>query len=172
MGADLPVGSITKKNIIDYKQALQETPTRYTLRFPRLTLPQAIKANAKLSEPFQTLAPQTINMKWLSHLSSIFSWAVENAHLSDNPAHGVQVATGKKANRKPSYLPFSKSELKKIFGDPIFAEPTTYGLNQWALLVMLYTGVRNSSEMARMKLENIYEEQGVRMSRSMLNFVE
>lgn len=161
MGGEVAVRAITKKNVIDYKLALLETPNRYTMRFPGLTLPQAIKANAKLTEPFATLAPKTINMKWLSHLSSILQWASNNGHIETNPAQGIRVDTGSKVHRVASYLPFTKDELQTIFGDPIFADPASYGTNQWALLVMLYTGVRNSSEMARMKLANIYEEQGV-----------
>lgn len=161
MGSEVALRAITKKNVIDYKQTLLETPNRYTMRFPGLTLPQAIKANAKLAEPFATLAPKTINMKWLSHLSSILQWASNNGHIETNPAQGIRVDTGSKVHQKASYEPFSKDELQIIFGDPIFAQPTTYETKQWALLVMLYTGVRNSSEMARMRLVNIYEEQGV-----------
>ena len=106
-------------------------------------------------------APKTINMKWLSHLSSILQWASNNGQVETNPAQGVMVDTGSKVHREPSYLPFTKDELKLIFGTELFRDPSTYGLNQWALLVMLFTGVRNSSEMARMKLTNIYTEQGV-----------
>lgn len=161
LGSDRAVASITKQNIIDYKQALLKTPNRYTMRFPGLTLPQAIKANQKLAEPVSTLAPKTINMKWLSHLSSILQWASNNGYTASNPAREVRVDTGSKVHREPSYLPFTKEELKQIFGNHIFSDPSTYGLNQWALLVMLYTGVRNSSEMARMKLANIYKEQSI-----------
>ncbi|UWQ91986.1 hypothetical protein K3727_04085 [Rhodobacteraceae bacterium M382] len=157
MGGEVAVRAITKKNVIDYKQALLEAPNRYTRRFPGLTLPQAIKANAKLAEPFATLAPKTINMKWLSHLSSVLQWSSNNGHIDTNPAQGIRVDTGSKVHRGASYLPFTRDELQTIFGDPIFADPAAYGLNQWALLVMLYTGVRNSSEMARMRLVNIYE---------------
>ena len=162
MGGDTALGSTTKKLVIDYKQALLDTPTRYTLRFPGLTLPQAIKANRKREKPFETLAPKTINMKWLSHLSSIFQWASNNGHIDTNPAQGIRVDTGSKVHKEASYLPFTKDELRKIFGTEMFQSPPSYGLNQWALLLMLFTGVRNSSEMARMKLENIYREQGVR----------
>lgn len=161
MGGDASLKSITKKMVIDYKQALLATPNRYTMRFPGLTLPQAIKANGKLPEPFPTLAPKTINMKWLSHLSSILQWASNNGHIETNPAQGIRVDTGSKVHREPSYLPFTKDELKTIFGHPMFGDPSSYSLNQWALLVMHYTGVRNSSEMAAMALDNIYEEQGV-----------
>lgn len=161
MGGDVSVVDVTKNNVIDYKQMLLKTPNRYTTRFPGLTLPQAVKANAKLSEPHSPLAPKTINMKWLSHLSTVLQWASNNGHIDNNPAQGIRVDTGSKVHREPSYLPFSKDEVRTIFGHAMFAAPSTYGLNQWALLVMLYTGVRNSSEMARMKLSNIYEEQGV-----------
>lgn len=161
MGGETSLRAITKKNVIDYKQALLETPNRYTMRFPGLTLPQAIKANAKRVEPIPTLAPKTINMKWLSHLSTILQWASNNGHIDTNPAQGVRVDTGSKVHREPSYLAFTREELKQIFGQPMFNDPKTYGLNEWALLVMLYTGVRNSSEMAGMKLSNIFEEQGI-----------
>lgn len=161
MEGDTPLRAITKKHVIDYKQALLETPTRYTLRFPGLTLPQAIKANRKLEVPFETLAPKTINMKWLSHLSSILQWASNNGHIEINPAQGIRVDIGSKVHAEPSYLPFTKEELNKIFGGDLFEDPRSYGMNQWALLIMLFTGVRNSSEMARMGLENIYIEQGV-----------
>ena len=159
MGGEVAVRPITKKDVIRYKQALLETPNRYTMRFPGLTLPQAVKANAELAEPFKTLAPKTINMKWLSHLSTILQWASNNGHIEMNPAQGIRVDTGSRIHRGASYLPFNKDELKIIFGDPIFADPASYGMKQWALLVMLYTGVRNSSEMARMQLANIYKEQ-------------
>jgi integrase len=161
MGGETSVRVISKKNVIDYKKALLETPNRYTMRFPGLTLPQAIKANAKRATPFATLAPKTINMKWLSHLSTILQWASNNGHIDSNPAQGVRVDTGSKVHREPSYLPFTKDELKLIFSQPMFSDPKKYGLNEWALLVMLFTGVRNSSEMAGMKLSNILEEQGI-----------
>ncbi len=161
LGHPVAVRSITKQNVIDYKRALLELPNRYTTRFPGLTLPQAIKANAKRPEPFGTLAPKTINMKYLSHLSTVLQWASNNGHIDNNPAQGVKVDTGGKAQQEKSYLHFDRDDLKKIFGHEMFADPARYELKQWATLVMLYTGVRNSSEMSGMKLKNIYEERGV-----------
>ena len=119
---------------ICHKQALLQTPNRYSTQFPGLTLPQAIEANAKLPEPFATLAPKTINMKWLSHLSSILQWASNNGHIDTNPAQGIRVDTGSKVHREASCLPFTKDELNVIFRQPIFADPKVYGLNEWALL--------------------------------------
>ena len=95
-----------------------------------IALPQAIKANRKLEVPFDTLAPKTINMKWLSHLSSILQWDSNNGHLDANPAQGIRVDTGSKVHKEPSYLPFTKDELKKIFGSDLCKDPRSYGLNQ------------------------------------------
>lgn len=161
MGGPVAVRSITKCDVIGYKQALLETPTRYTLRFKGLTLPQAIKANAKRATPFETLDAQTINMKWLSHLSTILQWASNNGHIDSNPAQGVRVDTGSAVHKAPTRLPFTKGEIARIFGTDLFAKPASYTTRQWALLVALYTGARASSEIARIKLADIREEQGV-----------
>ena len=161
LGGDVPVRSITKAQMIGYKQALLKTPTRYAQRFPGLNLPQAIKANAKRAEPFETLDPQTINMKWLSHLSSLMQWGEKNDYLATNPAKGVRVDTGADAHRERSRVPFDAGDLKRIFGNPLFADPATYATKQWALLLALYTGARSSSELARLRVADLTTEQGV-----------
>lgn len=139
-GGPIAVHAITRKDVIAYKQVLLETPTRYTQRFRSLTLPQAIKANHNRPEPFETLDPQTINMKWLSHLSSILQWAANNGHIKVNPAQGVRVDTGSAKHRGPSRLPFDQADLQRIFGTALFTNPKPYTTKQWALLVALYTG--------------------------------
>ncbi|MGY3438659.1 MULTISPECIES: hypothetical protein [unclassified Marinovum] len=116
VGGEIAVRLITKRQIIEYKLALLETPTHYRTRFPGLTLPQAIKANDKLDKPYAKLAPKTIIMKWLSHLSSVLQWASNNGHIEAKPAQGVRVDTGSNVHREPSYLPFNRNELKQIFG--------------------------------------------------------
>jgi integrase len=159
LSKDIPARSITRGDLLAYKQALLETPSRYAQRFPGLTLPQAIKANAKRKQPFSTLDPATINMKWLSHLSTIFRWASNNGYLDSNPADGVRVDEGH-GYKEPSRVPFSQGDLKRIFGSDLF-KTKPYETKQWALLVALYTGARSSSEIARIRLCDIYEEQGV-----------
>lgn len=160
MGAAVPVRSITRADMLGYKQALLKTPNRYSLRFKGMTLPQAIKANAKRKEPFATLDPQTINMKWLSHISTILKWASNNGYVDANPASGVRVDEGH-GFKEPSRVPFSPDDLKAIFGSDLFKNPAKYGTHQWALLVALYSGARSSSEIARIRLDDIYKEQEI-----------
>lgn len=161
VGHSVPVKAITRQQVIGYKQALLETPTRYTMRFTGLTLPQAIKANAKREIPYETLDPKTINMKWLSHLSSVLQWAANNGHVELNPAKGVRVDTGSETHMEPPRLPFEKSEIQRIFGHPMFTDPNTYSTRQWAVLMALYTGARASNEFSGIVLDEIQEEQGV-----------
>ena len=159
IGSAVSVRSIARADVLAYKQALLQTPSRYTLRFPGLTLPQAIKANEKRKEPFQTLDPATINMKWLSHLSTILRWASNNGYIEANPAVGVRVDEGN-GFKERSRVPFTQDDLKRIFGSDLFKEPD-YKTKQWALLLALYTGARSSSEIARIRLRDVYEEQGI-----------
>jgi integrase len=160
MGSALPVRSITRTDILAYKGALLQTPNRYTARFRGLTLPQAIKANGKLEKPIPTLDPKTINLKWLSHLSSIFRWGANNGMVDVNPAAGIRVDEGK-GYQEPTRVPFTQDDLKAIFSNELFKHPARYETPQWALLLALYTGARSSSEIARIRLADIYEEQGV-----------
>lgn len=159
MGGKAAARSITRTDILAYKQALLRTPSRYSMRFPGLTLPQAIKANEKREKPFPTLDPATINMKWLSHLSTLFCWASNNGYIDDNPAIGVRVDEGN-GYKEPSRVPFSQDDLKRIFGSELFTQKP-YGTKQWAMLLALYTGARSSSEIARIRLCDVFEEQGV-----------
>ena len=59
-------------------------------------------------------------------------------------------------------MPFTQQELERIFRDPMFSDPETYETRHWAVLLALYTGARSSSELARLTLGDLREEQGVR----------
>ncbi len=160
LGQGTPAASITRQDMLAYKRALLETPSNYRKRFPGKWLKQAIEENKKLTEPYPTLDPGTINDKWLSHISTIMKWCEANGLLPDNVARGVKVDQGK-GFKEPTRVPFSPDDLKRIFGTDLFADPKAYDTHQWALLVALYTGARSSSEIARIKLADIYQEQGV-----------
>lgn len=152
--------SITTTDMRNYKNALLETPSNYAVRFPGMLLPKAIAANKKRAKPYPTLNAATINEKWLSHISTIMGWAVKNGYLEYNPARGIKVDLGK-GYKEPTRVAFTPDDLKRIFGSPLFADPAQYETQQWALLVALYTGARSSSEIARIKLSDVYQEQGV-----------
>ena len=160
LGQGTPAASITKQDMLAYKRALLELPANYRQRFPGKWLLQAIELNKARKEPYPTLNPGTINDKWLSHISTIMKWCEENAPLPSNIARGVKVDQGK-GFKEPPRVAFSADDLTRIFGTPLFADPATYGEQQWALLIALYAGARSSSEVARIKLADIFQEQGI-----------
>ena len=160
VGDDRPVRSITRQEMLDYKNALIKTPANCQQRFPGLTIPEAIKANAERDEPYPVLHPNTINKKWLSHTNTIFSWAKKNMLIDENPCDGIKVDSGN-GFREPSRVAFAPSDIRAIFSNEFFADPSNYESRHWALLIALYTGARSSSEIRRIKLSDIYQEQGI-----------
>ncbi len=160
LGQGTPAASITKQDMLAYKRALLELPANYRQRFPGMWLLQAIEANKARADPYPTLNATTINEKWLSHISTIMAWCEANTLLPNNVARGVKVDQGK-GFKEPTRIAFSGDDLKRIFGTPLFADPTTYGTRQWALLIALHTGARSSSEIARIKMTDIFQEQGI-----------
>ena len=144
-----PVCEITVQNMQSYKRALLRTPSNYTKRFPGLTLPEAIEANAKRAEPFDTLNPNTITDKWLSHVKAILAWCVDNAIIPDNPAAGVKVDQGA-GQKDPPRVPFSPGDLAKIFGPPLFGPGIKLETRQWVVLVALHTGVTTTGRYGKL----------------------
>ena len=160
LGKDKPVSSITRQDMLRYKNALIITPANCQQRFPGLTIPQAIKANSERSVPYPVLHPNTINKKWLSHTNTILSWAKKNLFIDENPCDGIKVDNGS-GFHAPSRVAFSRGDIHAIFSNHFFSNPKLYDSRHWALLIALYTGARSSSEIRRIKLSDIYREQGI-----------
>ena len=160
LGEGRAARNIFRTDLQDYKRALMKLPANYRQRFPGLTLPEAIVANSRRDAPYAPLNPQTINNKWLSHISSIMNWCYNEGLLTENPARGVRVDVGS-GFVEPSRAKFDQDDLIKMFGSELFAKPAIYESRQWALLIALYTGARSSSEIRRIKLSDVYLEQGI-----------
>ncbi|WP_293808403.1 tyrosine-type recombinase/integrase [uncultured Bosea sp.] len=159
LGEAKPAYRITRQDVLAYKNALLETPANYTKRFPDKTLPETIRLNKARKEPFPTLNATTINDKWLSRLSALLTWCVNNSVIPDNPAKGVRVD---QSNRDPDddrdY--FRDADLQKIFAAPLFDPSPKLTEKRWALLIALYSGMR-ASEIAQLRLDSISEVRGV-----------
>ncbi|MGO4173782.1 DUF6538 domain-containing protein [Bosea sp. TAF32] len=138
-----PAYRITRQDVLAYKNALLETSANYTKRFPDKTLPEAIRSNKARKEPFPTLNATTINDKWLSRLSAMLTWCVNNSVIPDTPAKGVRVD---QSNRDPDedrdY--FREADLQKILAAPLFDPSPKLTEKRWAMLIALYSGMRTS----------------------------
>lgn len=150
LGESRAAYAITKQDVLDYKNALVRTPSNYTKRFPGLTLPQAVTANAARKVPFPTLSAVTINDKWLARLHSILAWCKNNVITPDNVASEIRVAVAKGSGERPRY-PFPPADLAAIFEKPVDDIE-----KHWAMLIALFSGAR-ASEIAQMKLDSVRE---------------
>ncbi|WP_161138815.1 site-specific integrase [Propylenella binzhouense] len=159
LGGPRPVYAITRRDVNAYKNALLDTPTNASKRFPGLTLPEAIEANKQRPTPFPTLTARTVADKWLQRLHAIFAWCAGNDIIPDNPASGVQVRY-KKDKSKPPRVPFTPGDLSAIFGPPAFAPGKALGETEWAMLISLFAGTR-PSELAQMRLDSVRHVRGV-----------
>jgi integrase len=88
-----------------------------------------------------TQSARTINKK-MSFLTDLFKWAINNGHYHQpaNPCEGLRIAQSKTA-KVTSYLPFSDSDIGKIFSANYRAfmrEDHDY----WIPLIGLYSGIR------------------------------
>ena len=154
-----PLYRITRQDVNAFKRALGETPSNYTKRFGGLRLPEAIKANKARKTPYPNLNTKTINDKYLSKLHSILNWCVRNDLIPDNPATGIKVEAVKDKST-PSRIPFSPSDLTRLFSPEHFGSDKPLAEFEWAMLISLFSGMR-ASELAQIKLDSIRHERGI-----------
>ena len=158
LGEPKPLYRITRQDVQGFKRALQELPSNHAKRFPGKTLPEAIKANKERATPYAPLDSGTINDKHLSKLRSMLNWCVNNDVIPDNPAIGIKIDTVK-GKGQPPRLPFSPTDLTKIFSAELFDTSKPFSEDQWAAVCALFTGTR-ASELAQVKLDSVRHERG------------
>ena len=158
LGEPKPLYRITRQDVQSFKRALQELPSNHAKRFPKMTLPEAIKANKARATPYAPLDSGTINDKHLSKLRSMLNWCVNNDVIPDNPAIGIKIDTVK-GKGQPPRLPFSPADLTKIFSPELFDTGKPFSEDQWAAVCALFTGTR-ASELAQVKLDSVRHERG------------
>ena len=161
-GEPRPVYKITRRDVIDYKNALLELPAHYQKRFPKLNMREATTANKKLPAPYPLLKPHTVNAKWLSCLRTLLNWCVSNDVIPDNPANGIK--PNYQASSKPPRVNFDPTDLTRIFSKSLFGCSKPWGETQWAYLLSLYCGTR-PSELAQVKLDSIGQERDILVMR-------
>lgn len=133
---NLPVRGITKAHVREFKDAM--------LR--------------------QGLSPRTVQEKCLAFIKAIFTWAVNNGYIDDNPASGLNVTRSKVENT--ARLPYSVDDLNKIFRMPIYTtgeRPKAGGGDaaKWIPLLALFTGAR-LEELGQLHVADVKITEGIR----------
>ncbi|WP_448203986.1 DUF6538 domain-containing protein [Azospirillum sp. sgz302134] len=168
-----PIGEVTKRDFLEFRKLLEETPTNAKQRFQGKTLPEAAALNRRRTQPFPTLESKTIN-KWLSPLRVLFAMAAEELWIDDNPAADIRARTTKADRRRDKRHPFSAEQLAHIFQAPLFVgcesdtqtkKPGTHKVKDhrfWVPLVALFTGAR-PTELAQLLVTDLIQRDGIWM---------
>ena len=154
---DLPIQSITRKKVGDFKQTLRK-------------LPPNIKKNPKyrkksISEIVRMEVPKVMSdttvSKYLTRVGALFNYARKNGLFEgENPATGMNPPKAKRPHE--ARAPFSKEDLVKLFSSEDYIEdkhkePYQY----WMPILALFTGAR-LNELAQLELSDVKQaEDGV-----------
>jgi integrase len=115
MGSDRRTATIEKPHIEQFKNALSARPRAMTAKQRALSLPELLKTLDPDGD-FEKVTPTTVG-KAISFLNSFLDWCERNGHIAKNPAVGMKPPGWKRTH---SRLPFSSTELQRIFSAPIF----------------------------------------------------
>lgn len=166
IGEQTAVHEITRRRIQDFVNDLAFMPKSMSLRFPEMTLQQAIDANDAREKPFPPASANTIRDNYFSVVRWVLNYAVELDALPSNPTNGVKISGADKGRRSVRKPPFKVEELNAMFRQPVFAgcesanRPNTPGdfhfddHRKWTPLLMLFSGAR-PSEIAQLAVSDV-----------------
>lgn len=161
---------VTRREVAAFKDLLLHTPSNWSKRYRGKPLPEVVKLAAKDERP--RLSSRTVNDKYLAPLSTVLKWAVTNGYITENPAHGVKVATAGKAARKKARAPFTVSQLQTLFDAPLFTgcrtnrdyrRPGTHRVRDhrfWVPLIGLFSGAR-LNEIGQLRKQDFERVSGI-----------
>jgi len=144
-GPDKLISDIGRDDCRQFMDVVRHLPANAKKKFPKKTLME-ISALAK-ERGMKPIAALTIN-KYLSKLSAMLKWAVEEELLDRNPAIGLKVADP--VHQQDKRLPFSDDQLKKIFT----ALEDRNGAEYWVPYIGLYNGMR-LNEICQLNVEDV-----------------
>jgi integrase len=142
---DMPVRQITRKHVREFREALQDIPTRRTGALRKAPLPELVKW-AKAHPSAERLSAATVN-KSLGAVQAVAVWARDNGLIPDDVPWSDPVANMRLEEPAPEREPWEIAELNVLFASPVYAQgqrPKAGGgeAAHWLPLLGLYTGAR------------------------------
>ena len=159
---DLPVKTMTKAHMREFKTALVNCPANIPSQFSGKPFAQAVEWGIQHPD-VPRLSAGTINDRGLGALSAIFGWAVENDLMESNPRRGIKVPEPKVRGDKRR--PYNTDDLRLIFNLKIFENPPQRpkaGAGEaarWLPLIALFTGAR-LQEIGQLRVADISHDCG------------
>lgn len=157
VGSDIPVQTIRKDHVREFKQALQRMPRVLTAKRRKMTVPQIIASMGELCDD-EKLSNVTVN-KQLGALSSVLTWAMDNGYIETSPASRVRAKI--RSNTKKRF-PYDDEDLTTIFCSPIYTTERSQATASqfWLPLMALWMGAREE-ELGQATVADVRREDGI-----------
>jgi integrase len=157
VGPDFRVRDLTREDFRQVQDVLKDLPSNATKRWKGKKLAQV--ARIAREKGIASMHPRTSN-GYLSKISTLMNWALDEGYVDRNQAKGLRVA-GPKGSRKDGRDPFTPEQLKAIFEDNTFTDPSRpRNAAFWLPLLGLFTGAR-LNELCQLKADDVAEYDGV-----------
>ncbi|MEO1188550.1 MAG: DUF6538 domain-containing protein [Pseudomonadota bacterium] len=151
---DKPIRRVSKADVRDFRQAVEQLPTRPNKAIRDLPVQEMIRHAAENQMP--RLSVETVR-KHISAVRAVFEWAVNNDLLDHNPA---QKMAPKKEPPNEKRLSFNQSDLAKIFDPRTYYDYPANAADFWMPLICLYSGAR-IEEVAQLHCTDIQYEENI-----------
>ena len=158
------IGEATAVNTIDddmvqaARAAVAKLPVNRVLKYPKLTVAQAIEQGAK--DKRATLSPISQSVM-LDTLRDVLKLATRKKYVPSNPAEGLKPLAKDKVALGDKRKPFTEAQIAQFFASPFYKAVAagTYkkpdaAWRKWLPLLMAFTGAR-PNELCQLHLDDL-----------------
>jgi integrase len=142
---DIPVAKITRRHVLQFREALQDLPVRRSGKLRSATLPELVEWS-KQHPRAPRVSNATVN-KLLGGVQAVALWARDNGLIPDDVPWADPFANMRLSEDPSTREPWQLEELRLLFTSAVFTEGArpTAGRGEaafWLPLLGLFTGAR------------------------------
>jgi integrase len=142
---DMPVAKITRRHVLQFREALQDLPVRRSGKLRNAPLPELVEWS-KQHPRAPRVSNATVN-KLLGDVQAVSLWARDNGLIADDVPWADPFANMRLPEEASTREPWQLEELRLLFNSTVFTEGArpTAGRGEaafWLPLLGLFTGAR------------------------------
>jgi integrase len=157
LGGDVPIRSVTKAQVVLFKDLMIQMPTVLTAAQRRMPMRDII---AEFAGRDVARAARGTVIKNISFLHTFFTWAVDNGYADSNPVSGV-IPAKQAGPARDKRQPYSAEDIRTIFTSDIWTDPNQpRDERYWLPVLALHTGCR-LEELGQLARADVRQQDGV-----------
>jgi hypothetical protein len=162
---DMAVVKITRRHVLQLREALQEMPVRRAGKLRNSALPELVEWS-KQHPKVPKVSNATVN-KLLGGVQAVALWARDNGLIPDDLPWADPFANMRLEEDRPTREPRQIEELRLLFGSPVFTEDARPAAGRgeaayWLPLLGLFTGAR-LGELAPLTVADVTTDEPTRV---------